>query len=76
MITKISFYLFITCGLFCLGFFISNLFIDSYLDQDDFLHQPFYLIYLGYAVLLFAEFVFRKKYKLPITMKFSRMRQC
>ncbi|MRT05441.1 DUF3955 domain-containing protein [Ewingella americana] len=49
MITKISFYLFITCGLFCLGFFISNLFIDSYLDQDDFLHQPFYLIYLGYA---------------------------
>jgi len=49
MIAKLSFYLFITCGLFSLGFFFSNLFIDSYLDQDDFLHQPFYLIYLGYA---------------------------
>jgi len=49
MVAKLSFYLFITCGVFSLGFFLSNFFIDSYLDQDDFLHQPFYLIYLGYA---------------------------
>lgn len=49
MMAKLSFYLFITSGLFCLGFFFSNIFIDCYLNQGDFLLQPFYLIYLGYA---------------------------
>ncbi|CND12739.1 MULTISPECIES: DUF3955 domain-containing protein [Yersinia pseudotuberculosis complex] len=54
MVKKLSLFIFTLFGLTGLGCFISKALAGSYIDEDGVLHEPFFLIPLGYLFLLVA----------------------